>query len=291
MEVISNYEQYNFTKIEAIIYLEECPSDVEENEYWVDVAIDTYTQEFCYIGNQWVEHVCIQRNPEMKEYKASWKTTVFVEKSICETESLNLLSNYCAILSRKCSLNIMFQDYGFVGFRVAPLSVRRYYSVDGITYTDFDCVRMGEVHFVSTEKLQENVFTLPGQRESRDPFRDKLLNAYMAALRSKDIVSRYILLYYLIELISESKEWNQYKDNAMLADKKQWRYIALYEYFLNEFDIQEYSSFGKIYSISPNVFKQIIDVRNDLAHRADQSKIRNVLYCHFIPILQAALKH
>lgn len=291
MEIISNYGQYNFTKIEATIYLEECPSDVKENEYWVDIATDTYTQEACYIDNQRIEHIRIQRNLETKEHNVSWKTTVFVAKSICETESLVLLSSYCAILSKKCAMNIAFQDYGFVGFRVDPLSIRRYYSVDGTAYTDSDCARVGMVHFAATNKLHENVFALPKQRESKEPFRDKLLNSYMVALRSKDIVARYILLYYLIELISESKEWNQYKDNAIIADKKQWRYIALNEYFLNEFGVQGYSSFGKIYSLSPDVFKQIVDVRNDLAHRADQSKIRNVLYNHFIPILQAALKH
>ena len=290
MEIISNYGQYNFTKIEAIILAEECPSDVKENEYWVDIAVDSYTQDSCYIGNQKIEHICIKRNPKTNERKFSWSISVVVAKSMCETESLDLLAKYCCILSQKSAMCLSYQDYGFIGFRADPLSVHRYYSLDGNVYTDHDCLRVGMVHFESTSKLQENVFSLPLSSESTDPFREKLLNAYIVALRSKDIVSRYILLYYLLEIIYKSAEWPQYKENASKVDKKRWKYIALHEYFLNKFGLKEYLSFGKSYPLSPDIFKEIIDVRDGLVHWADQSKIRDVLYHHFIPILQAALK-
>ena len=289
MLIISDYSQFRFTKIEAVVFLDECPSDVKENEYWVELDVDSYSEDSCFIGNQKVEHIQVCRNSN-KDSSAKWNLMMVIEKSLCETEVHSILAMYCDIISRKCAQSVLFQDYGFSGFSFDPLSVRRFYSSDGISYTDYDCVRVGLVKFSSKNKIRESVLSLPKHEITTDPLKEELARAYMIALKSKDIVARYILMYYLLEIIYKSNSWGKYANSAKLKDGKRWRYLALQEYFESEFHICEYSSFGKNHTITSDIFEQVITVRNDLTHRADQSKIRNLLYYHLIPIIQAVLK-
>lgn len=292
MGMIGDYRQYSFTKIEANIYLEECPSDIKTCAYSIDVDVDAYTQEFCCIDNQWIEHLCIQRNQGTEECKISWKITFFVGGAVSRAASIELLSSYCVILSRKLALNLSYHCHGLVDFRVDPVSVHCFYSLDGKTYSDFERSIVVVGRSEMRNRCSENIFALSCQRDKPDPdpLHDKFLNSYMEALRSRDVVSRYILLYYLLEIIYKTDRWTQYSEDAKASDKDNWRSMALKEYFLNEFGIQEYYSFGKVYSLLPDIFKKIIEARNKLVHEANQSKLQDILYCHFIPILQAMLK-
>lgn len=289
MLIINDYSKFCFTKIEAVIFLDKCPSDVKENEYWLDIDVASYSGDSCFVGKQKVEHIQVCKNHN-KDSSAKWNLMMVIEKPLCETEVHNILARYCDVLSRKCAQIVLFQDHGFSGFSFDPLSVRRFYSSDGISYTDYDCVRVGSVQFTTKTRISENMFSLPQYELTLDPLKEELENAYMVALKSKDIVARYILMYYVFEIIYQSNSWGKYASSAKLKDGKHWRYMALQEYFEAEFRVFEYSSFGNKYTITSDIFEQIIMVRNDLTHRADQSKIRNLLYYHLIPIIQAVLK-
>ena len=58
---INNYDQFTYTKVNVPLTLKICPSDHDGSDYFVDVNCDMYAQECCYIGEQYIEKIQIQR--------------------------------------------------------------------------------------------------------------------------------------------------------------------------------------------------------------------------------------
>ena len=85
MLIINDYSKFCFTKIEAVIFLDKCPSDVKENEYWLDIDVASYSGDSCFVGKQKVEHIQVCKNHN-KDSSAKWNLMMVIEKPLCETE-------------------------------------------------------------------------------------------------------------------------------------------------------------------------------------------------------------
>ena len=114
------------------------------------------------------------------------------------------------------------------------------------------------------------------------------------ALRCKDKISRYILLYYLFEIMYATPQYQQLKNNfkptSVTINNNKKRSLILFQYLQQEFDLNEYPSLGKTVTLTAGTLEEIIISRNDLTHRGDQSKVSGLMYNHLIPILQEILR-
>ena len=68
------------------------------------------------------------------------------------------------------------------------------------------------------------------------------------------------------------------------------RSMILFQYLQQEFDLNEYPSLGKTVILDVGALEEVINTRNDLTHRGDQSKVSGLMYNHLIPMLQEVLR-
>lgn len=118
----------------------------------------------------------------------------------------------------------------------------------------------------------------------------------MTALKSKDMTSRYLLLYYMFEIIYGTDEYqtikNVYERECVSKGQKKNGATKKSEVllrYLQERGLFEYDSFGNKVTLTVETLNHIIVTRNDLTHRADMSNVSNIMYHHMIPILQQIL--
>lgn len=293
MLIISGYDKYRFTKIVTQIYMIECPSDYSGMRYFVNIDVDSYTQSKCYIDNHFIERITIERIPVEDEYSAKWNLSMIVQEGLDETEVFTLLRQYCAIITKRSSIYVLCEANGFSGFDFDELNVRRSYSEDGITYVDDHWTMSASLEMETISTISQNVFTLKYAGRTKSSLIRQIEDAYVSALKSGDAVSRYILLYRVIEIIKGTEEMKLYRAEAEATLKsrgisqKEWQSLALCEFIRKELGVSKYRN-NTI--LTASTMKQIILVRNDLAHDADQSRVSRTLYDHFIPIVQAILR-
>lgn len=298
-----DYKKFKYTKIQVPITLNQSPSDHEGYTYHLDVKCDALCQQDCYIGAQKIERMDIRRiraaNSAGKMVAPQWSVEIVIAEVKTEDEVIKILDKFCYLLSLACGKYYShFQYCGLSGFSYRSIDVKRRYAAEDEVFGDivFPCwIKEIEMHALST--LSEEVFLLPQTQTSRSEFFKKLDRAFLTAMRSGDAVSRYILLYYLFEIMYATKEYQDLKrthpatankECAATSDRK--RSELLFRYLQQEFGIIEYRSFEKQVTLSSDTLLSIILTRNDLTHRADTSKITEMMYYHLLPILQCVLK-
>ena len=292
MAIITDFSKYNYTKITVPIYMLECPSDDMGERHFVNVHIDTHTQSNCTVGNRFVESISIERIIEADKSSAKWRLSMIVPEVLDEQAIFDLLRNFCAIISKQCSIYVYCASNGFRGFGFNQIDVHKYYSEDGITYTGNNDFRVGLGEITIRSTVVQNVFEIK-ECDSRPLLLQRIEDAYVSALKGGDMVSRYILLYRVIELIKGTEEIKSYRAQAENTLKsqgistKEWQSLAICEFIKNEFGVSEYCN-GIL--LTTEIVKQIIIVRNNMAHESDLTLVRRMLYDHFIPIVQAILR-
>lgn len=298
----SDYQNFKFTRINVPITLSTCPPDNEDSSYNLNVNCDHLCQENCYIGTQKVKRIDIQRVQKADTLQEivppRWNVEILLDEVKKENEVLCLLDELCRIFSLACGkYHNIFQYSGLSGFTYQATDVRRSYALEDGFFGDFDFnFHCGHVESRRLTILPENVLILPHTDCSESPFAQQLHNAFLTAMNCRDAISRYILLYYLFEIMYLTPEYQKIKaafektsTQKKHCDSTQKRSELLYQYLNQEFSIQEYQSFGQQFRLTPNILCEIIKTRNDLAHRADTSKISNMMYHHLLPILQSVL--
>ena len=135
-------------------------------------------------------------------------------------------------------------------------------------------------------KLKSNLFVFPDISEEKVELQIKMEKALITALQSRDAISRYLLLYYLFEMIYETEEYIDLK-----RDNKFDKAEALFHYLKDYWGVAKYNSFSKEYELTSQILREIIRVRNDLAHRADTSEVARMMYHHLLPILQTTVRN
>ena len=291
MAIITDYSKFNYTKIKVPIYMIESPSDDRGERHFVNVNIDSHTQSKCYIGNRFIDSVKVERISVPNNNSAKWCVTIIVSDVLNKGEIFALLRQYCEIITKQCSIYVYCGSNGFRGFGFDQIDVLTSYSDDGITYIADNDFRIGMGEITTKITVMQNVFLL-NQSKKKAILLQQIEDAYVAALKSGDMVSRYILLYRVIELIKGSKEMESYRADAekMLISqgitKKEWQALAIYEFLRKEFGVSEYRD---NITLTVDTLRQIIIVRNDMAHESDLTNVRRTLYDHFIPIVQAIL--
>ncbi len=298
----ADYKNFNYTKIQVPITLNECPSDHEDSAYYLDVKCDALYQKDCYIGVQKIEHIDIRRiraaNSTGKMVVPQWMVEIVIAEVKKEDEVIKILDELCYILSLACGkYHSLFQYSGLSGFSYRSMDIKRSYAVEDGIFGDIDFNHRSvgiEMHALNT--LPDDVFLLPQSQTSRSELYRKLDSAFLTAMRSGDAVARYILLYYLFELMYDTHEYKNlksiYETNkaGVKKDANEKRSELLCQYLQQEFGITEYRHFDKESNLTPDTLCEIIRTRNDLTHRADTSKITKIMYHHMLPILQCVLK-
>lgn len=299
MFIATNCEQYSYTKISVPIKLLKSPSDFDGSSYFLDIIGDDSSQEQCYIGTQKVEELKILRLKEADcehDQIAEWKLEMIVSGGKTEEEIIMILNELCTEFSLKyIQYYKYFQNSGFEGFSFDRFHLERRYAYEDKVFSD-DAMSLycGPIEIKTRSAIERKVFKLPKKAKSKNEFRDKLTDAFLVALRCKDKISRYVLLYYLFEIMYATPQYQQLKNNfkptsgTINSDTK--RSLILYQYLRQEFALNKYPSLGKTVILDAGTLEKIIITRNDLTHRGDQSKVSNLMYNHLIPILQEVMR-
>ncbi len=290
MKIYDDYCNKKHTKIEVPIILKKTHSDYGYNENYFDIDCDFYCQEKCYIKNSFVEKIQMQKihpiknDIEMNEIK--WNVEIIIPEYKDENEVGLIVSNFCEELSLYYALAFKhFQHGGFKGFTFQEMDIKRYYSDDNRNYGDAAInSRCGMIEIKTSTKIKENIFELPKSSLMRDSFYNDLSIAFINALKADDDISRFLLLYYLFELIFESSDYKEIEkiNGKRSKDKNLLQYLT-------HIGIEEYHSFEKTLNLSEEILFDIIKTRNNLAHRGDTAKISSIMYQHLLPILQQLL--
>ena len=304
-----DYLNFKYTKINVPITLNECPSDHKSSRYLLDVNCNSFSQQNCYIGTQKIERLTIQRAEKADagdgQTFAKWNVELEIAEVKTEDGVIEILDKLCDMFSIAFIKEYgAFQHSGFEGFSYRAMDVRRRYAGEdgrfGDTVYNKYC---GMVSMSNLSIVQHNIFTLPKSIKDKPKKYIELEKAFLTAMKSRDEVSRYILLYYMFELMYDTDEYKNLKENYKQANKtsgetdkdnkcrksNKKRSELLYQYLHQVFGITEYSHFGQTYMLDPEILFKIITVRNDLAHRADKTNVNAILYGHMLPILQQVL--
>lgn len=299
MFIATNCGQYSYTKITVPIKLLKSPSDFDDSIYYLDIIGDDFSQEQCYIGTQKVEELKILRLKEADcehDQIAEWKLEMIVSGGKTEEEIIMILNELCTEFSLKyIRYYKYFQNSGFEGFSFDRFHLERRYAYEDKVFSD-DAMSLycGPIEIKTRSAIERKVFKLPKKAKSKNEYKDKLTDAFLEALKCKDKISRYILLYYLFEIMYGTDEYQLLKENYKSTYGKEQckkdRNIILFQYLQQEFDLKEYSSLGKTVMLDADTLETIIKTRNDLTHRGDQSKVSSLMYNHLLPILQEVMR-
>lgn len=298
MRADTNFRKYSYTEVIVPIKLLEFPSDYDEHIYCIDVIGDEFYQKRCYIGTQKIEELKIIRlkkgNCEHKQI-AEWELEMIVCGGKMEEEIIALLDELCTEFSLSFIRRYkFFQNSGFAGFSYDGFRLKRKYAYKDKMFS-YDTMNMygGSIEIKSISAIEREIFNLPENANIRNKYKDKLTSAFLTALRCKDKISRYILLYYLFEIMYETPQYQQLKNTFKATPKNinrdTKRSLILFQYLYQEFNINEYSSFEKKVILDAGILEEIIKTRNDLTHRGNQSKVSELMYKHLIPILQEVI--
>lgn len=299
MFIATNCGQYSYTKITVPIKLLKSPSDFDDSIYYLDIIGDDFSQEQCYIGTQKVEELKILRLKEADcehDQIAEWKLELTIFGGKTEEEIISLLDDLCTEFSlRFIRYYKYFQNSGFEGFSYDRFRLERKYAYEDKVFRE-NAMSMycGSIEMKTRSAIERKVFKLPQKAKSKNENKDRLTEAFLKALRCKDKISRYILLYYLFEIMYATTQYQQLKNNfkptsgTINSDTK--RSLILFQYLQQEFALNEYPSLGKTVILDAGTLEKIIKTRNDLTHRGDHSKVSNLMYNHLIPILQEVLR-
>lgn len=302
MILLDSYDGFKYTKIQVPIRLDKCPSDLMNREYYFDINCESVTQKKCYIEEQLIEEITIRHtecaNKGNKTAVPKWQVEMIVSEAKTEDEVIQILQKFCRILSLRCAQNYFkFQNSGLHGFSFRDMEIKRSYAREDCKFSDI--VFNQYIGMVLKSKMlttiDRNIFILPEDKYVPSPLYKSLADAFLIALDCKDAISRYILMYYLFEIIYETDEYKDLKvqyENSLINGKKYAhtkRSEILYQYFNQIVGLTEYSCIMGKFVISAEILEQIILVRNNITHRADTSQIHKILYEHLIPILQQTL--
>lgn len=304
-----DYSNFKYTKINVPITLNECPSDHKSSRYLLDVNCNSFSQQNCYIGTQKIERLTIHRaekaDASNSQTFAKWNVELEIAEVKTEDEVIEILDKLCDMFSIAFIKEYgAFQHSGFEGFSYRAMDVRRRYAGEdgrfGDTVFNKYC---GMVSTYNLSIVQQNIFTLPESIKDKPEKYIELEKAFLTAMKSRDEVSRYILLYYMFELMYDTVEYKNLTENYKQPNKtsgvsdendkcrksNKKRSELLYQYLQQAFGIIEYFHFDQTYKLDPEILFKIIMVRNDLAHRADKTNVNAIMYDHMLPILQQVL--
>lgn len=293
-----NYEQYAYTKVVVPITLSKSPADYDDMAYYLDVNIDDYSQENCYIGTHKLEEVKLARVRKVnceQDLTAEWKLEIVLCGGKSEEEVIAILDELCAAFSLKYVRYFKhFQHSGFDGFSYDRMHLERRYAFQDKVFSD-EAFSMycGTIQVKTISSIDNKVFKLSKKSKKNNEYSNRLSSAFLEALKCKDKISRYILLYYLFEIMYETPEYQvlkeRYKAKHGKEQCKKERNVILFQYLQQEFNLTQYSSFGKTIMLNAKTLEIIINTRNDLTHRGDPSKVSTLMYNHLLPILREVI--
>lgn len=302
MMFLDNYDGFKYTKIQVPITLNKCPSDATNCEDYFDINYESFTQKKCYIEEQLIEEITIRHtecaNKGNRKSAPKWQVEMIISEVKTEDEVIQILQKFCRILSLRCAQSYFkFCNSGLHGFSFRAMDIRRSYAGEDCKFSDIVFnENMGMVLRIERlTTIDKNIFVLPKSKYVPKSLYKSLADAFLIALGCKDAISRYILMYYLFEIIYETKEYKDLKaeyENSSIYKKENAhtkRSEILYQYFSQIVGLTEYSCIMNKFVINAQILEQIILVRNNITHRADTSQIHKILYEHLIPILQKTL--
>ena len=293
-----NYEQYAYTKIAVPITLSKSPSDYDDMAYYLDANIDDHFQENCYIGTHKLDELKISRVRKAdyeQDHTAEWKLEIILCGGKSEEEVIAILDELCIAFSLKYVRYFKyFQHSGFEGFSYDRMHLERRYAFQDKVFTDESLsMYCGVIQVKTISSIDNKVFKLPKKSKKHNELSNRLSSAFLEALKCKDKISRYILLYYLFEIMYETPEYQalkeRYKTEHGNEKCKKDRNVILLQYLQQEFNLTQYSSFEKSVVLDAETLELIIKTRNDLTHRGDPSKVSSLMYNHLLPILREVI--
>ncbi len=218
-----------------------------------------------------------------------WQITIVINETLKEEQSHDLLDSLCGYLTLQCAKKSrIFHNNGLSGFSYQYMDIKRQYAVEINNFSDVDFNSCGGAfHMQRYTTLPKELFFLPQEAGKKAELQLRIEEGLVAALKCGDAISRYLLLYYLFEIIYATED---YQTTGKLHPGYD-RAKLLYCYLHDTMGLVEYKDFDKNVELTDGIIRDIIRVRNDLTHRANTKEISNMMYHHLLPILQEILNH
>ena len=212
-----DYEQYKYTKIVVPILLDNSPSDYDDMQYYWDVNCENYYQEDVYIGTNKIREIRFERIKKAdceSDKRAEWKLEMVIEGGKTEEETINILNELCIVLSLKFIRHYKhFQYCGFNGFVYDRLHMERRYAYEDKAFSDNAfSMYAGPIEIKTISIIENKVFKLLKNPTTHSKLENRLIDAFLRALKCKDEISRYILLYYMFEIMYATDEYQALKE-------------------------------------------------------------------------------
>lgn len=293
MILVDNYDSYKYTKIQIPIELKQLIVEDEQSEIFIDVRLDDYYQaDFVLKGQKFKEmHIEKIKNVNLNDSdtNARWQLNVIVFGGKTEEQSFKIIDDLCEIFNLNFALSSFnFVYSGFCGFSYNSLALKRYYANEDMEFGDMDIVRHATMNRKSLYSIECDIFSITCNKTNRSKLFNNLSSAYINSLKCKDLISRFITMYYLFEIIYSTKEYKKIEKCKSNTENRKKRCANLLLY-LNNFGIFSYKKDDINYELDASILEIIINTRNNLTHRIDTSNITEVLYNYMIPIVKEIL--
>lgn len=291
---IDNYDKYKFTKISVPIVLKKCPSDHKTSEYYYDVLGDKYVQESCFIDECLVNKIVLEREKEKNILnEPKWHVTLIIPEFLIYEKAINLMEKYVYCLAVNCIKDLYYlQNSGFSGFSFDEnlADIRYGETVDEIDVQDLTySAKLINIGF--TVKMN-SIFDLPTQPIKKTELHSRIERTFLSALKCNDMYARFVLLYYVFEILYSTKEYKQTEISYLKLHKgksRKNRKSVLFIYLSKVIKLTEYQNVKETKPLKEDILEDIILTRNNLVHRGRSRKVSQLLYKDMIPIIRQVL--
>lgn len=222
-----------------------------------------------------------------------WQVTLIIPEVLVYEKAINLLKNYVYCLSANCIKDLHYlQNSGFSGFSFDEnlADIKYGETADKIEVKDLNY----SVKLISTgiTVKTNNVFNLPTQPTQKTELRSQIERTFLSALKCNDMDARFVLLYYVFEIIYSSKEYKQIEREYSKRHKgksRRNRKTVLFIFLTQEIKLTKYKNIEETKTLKEDVLEDIILTRNNLVHRGNSPKVSQILYKDMIPIIRQIL--
>lgn len=284
--------------IEGIIYLQLPIADnygpLMKLSHSYDFKLDKKIIRDCYIDEFFLEEVIFQKDNEREK----WKVRVKLSKLYDERVYNKIFKGIC----RELSLNYLLDQAVFIQNGSFPMFCYDYNSLrvwgfteDLQTFTMAPSAKVTQTEItldnIIRDPLLNKVFDLSNQIGNYSHFTQELISAFLAIGNAKDVISRYLLSYYVLELIYSTQQYKEqeerYRKEHQIKKISKYRNEILHSYLTKDLELTYFHGSSEKERISKEILQKIILTRNNLTHAANIEDVPNTLYNLLIPLVKA----
>jgi hypothetical protein len=274
---------YHYTKIECAIEISQTMADdAHDRCNFVDInsGSSEIMQSSVYIGSQLCKSVSIKKlrgfSGQNHALNPLWKLEVIIEALVDKDDCSKIVKNYCCYMSCQIIDKVYNHTLGVPYFAYDQARLEISY---GKNENEFDIKRVYGTCFGTSESdlTIEHNFSLPNIPIDMTEAAD-----FLDSVSRSDTNSKFILLFSFLEKFLRSP------NDEQIERGRTSRATRIYN-ALKDSDIDSVKINDEIRNISVDFFKDIVTVRDCLAHRRKADNLHHALYDRLLPTIMTLI--